>query len=156
MEMKTSVALRLELTWLLFTLLFFGVIVTPIYLKIPVYPFFWMNFLFVAVFITASRYIFFLPNTFLAKRQILKIFFFFATIPFVFFLVSEIHRFQTFLDEEGIHALMPGRSLEEEAQIGGYMQAEILLFGVGSVIAMAVFAFRMLISVWRVHNHKAV
>lgn len=154
METKTSLILRLELVWLLFTLLFFGIVATPVYLKLPGFSFYWTNFLFVAVFITASRYIFFLPNTFLAKRQVLKIFFFFFTIPFVFFLVSEVNRFQTFLDEEGIQTLYGVLSPEEETQMTGYVQAEMLLFGVGSVIAMVIFAFRMILSVWRVHNGK--
>lgn len=156
MEKRTSTALRIELAWLLFTLLCFGVIAAPIFLKAPSFPFYWTNLLFVAVFITASRYIFFLPGTFLARRQLLKISFIFLSIPFIFFLVSQIHNFQTFLDEQGQQSLVGDLPLPEETQMSGYIQAEMLLFGVGSVIAMGLFAFRMLLSVWRVHNHKAV
>ena len=155
MKRKSAIALRLELTWLLFTLLFFAVVAAPIYMKLPGFSFFWTNLLFVAVFITASRYIFFLPGTFLARRQILKISFFFLSIPFIFFLVSEVHRFQTFLDGDGIQSLFDGLSLEDESQMSGYIRAEMLLFGVGSVIAMVVFAFRMILSVWRVHNGRS-
>ena len=156
MEKKNSIALRIELAWLLFTLLFFGVIAAPIYLKVPSFPFYWTNLLFVAVFITATRNIFFLSGTFLARRQLLKIAFIFLTIPFIFFLVSQVHLFQTFLDEQGPQSLVGDLSLTEETQMSGYIQTEMLLFGVGSVIAMGLFAFRMLLSVWRVHNHKTV
>ncbi|MBK8491134.1 MAG: hypothetical protein IPL49_09655 [Saprospirales bacterium] len=156
MEKKLQIALRLEFIWLLFTLLVFASLAAPIYVKFSAFPFYWTNFLFVWVFITASRYIFLLPTTFLARKQVLKIFFFFASIPSVFYLIGEIHGFQTFLDEEGIQTLMPGLSLTDISQFGGYVKAEILFFGVGSVIAVIIFAFRMLLSVWRLHNRGTI
>lgn len=156
MEKKLQIALRLELVWLLFTLLVFLIVAAPVYLKIPGFPFYPVNFVFVAVFITATRYIFLLSSTFLARQQVLKIFFFFVSIPLVFYLVGEIHGFQTFLDEEGLQSIMPNLSLQEGLQMAGYVRAEFLFFGVGSVIAVVAFAFRMLISVWRLHNRGTV
>jgi hypothetical protein len=156
MEKKNALALRLEFIWLLFTLLAFCLIAAPVYLNIPEFPFFAMNLLFVAVFITASRYIFLLSYTPLARIQILKVFFFFASIPLIFFLVSQIQHFKTFLDEIGIQSLMGNISLEEETRLTGYIQTEMLFFGVGSVIATAGFAMRMILSVWRLHNRGTV
>ena len=156
MNKKRQIAFRIELIWLLFTLLVYAALITPILIKIPNFPFYGVNLLFVAVFITASRYIFLLPGTFLARRQVLKIAFIFLSIPLIFFLVGEIYDFQTFLDEEGIQSLTDPLPLAESFQIGRYIRNEILLFGVGSVIATGVFAFRMLISVWRLHNRGTV
>lgn len=156
MDMKIPLALRLEFFWLLLVVSVFGLVAAPIYLKLPAFPFFSMNLLFVAVFIIAIRFIFHLQYTFLAKRQVLKIAFFFLSIPAVFYLVSCVFFFKTYLDEEGIQALVGSLPYGEQSSMAGYIQAEMLLFGVGSVIAMVVFAFRMLVSVWRFHNRGTV
>lgn len=156
MNSKTTLALRLEFFWLILTALVYCLVAGPIYLKLPDFPFFGLNLIFVAVFITASRYIFHLQYTFLARRQVLKIAFFFASIPAAFYLIGRVFFFKTFLDEEGILALVGSLPYREQSPMAGYIQAEMLLFGVGSAIAVIVFAIRMVLSVWRYHNRGTV
>lgn len=156
MNSNIALSLRLEFFWLLLIALVFCLVAGPIYLKLPGFPFFGLNLIFVAVFVTASRYIFHLRYTFLAKRQALKIAFFFASTPAVFFLIGRVFFFKTFLEEEGIQALVGDLPYPEQSPMAGYIEAEMLLFGVGSAIAMIVFAFRMVLSVWRYHNRGTV
>jgi hypothetical protein len=156
MDSKIALALRLELFWLLLTALVFCLVAGPVYLKLPHFPFFGLNLIFVTVFITASRYIFHLRYTFLAKRQVLKVAFFFASIPIVFYLAGRVFFFKTYLEEEGTQALVGSLPYSKQSSMAGYIQAEMLLFGVGSVIAMIVFAGRMILSVWRYHNRGTV
>jgi hypothetical protein len=156
--MPQSKALKfwLELAWLVLTLLVCIALIAPIYWKVKDFPFFTANVLFIAVFVTAARYIFLLEHTFLARRQVLKVAFFFLSIPLALFLVGELHRFQTFLDDEGVQALVAGLPYQEVGPLAGYIRAEMLLFGVGSIIAMVVFALRMIQSVWLTHNRGTV
>ncbi len=154
--MDTTLTIRLELIWWLFTAILIAAILLPIYSHIDHYPFWMTNVLFVAVFITLTRYVFLLKHTFLAKRQILKIALIFLSIPVIFYLINQINYFQTFLDEEGVESFIHGLPLHRRNGLATFIRAEMLLFGVGSVIIAIIFPFRMLLSVWLLRNRGKV
>lgn len=148
--------LQLELLWWLITALITALVVFPIYFNIADYPFYVMNIVFIVTFITISRYLFLLPYTFLARIEWLKITIVFLCIPLIFYLVQALNGFQTFLDEEGVGKLVGDMPTERQLQWTDYIRSELLLFGVGSVIASVLLPFRLLLSVWRGRNRGTV
>lgn len=57
------------------------------------------------------------------------------------------------LDYDGAKALLGGTPDE---RIINYTYNEVLLFGVGSVVAGIIFPLRLLLSVWRMKNRGTV
>jgi hypothetical protein len=139
----------LELIWWFITALVVGGVLYPVLTTVSTYPFLSTNIIFIVAFITFARYIFQLKHSFLAHRKIIKVVIFFLLIPAVFLLIQELNSFQTYLDYYGVESLIEGSDLQKGIQLEGYLKAEMLFFGVGSVIAAIVFGFRLLISVWR-------
>lgn len=147
---------QLELLWWAITLLVLAAVLLPIYLNIGNFPFYQLNVVVIICFITLGRYIFLLPYTFLARREAWKIAIVFLCIPMVFYLIQELNYFQTFIDEQGVEKLVGKRPADEQMQWVYFIQNEILLFGVGAVIATAIFPFRLILSVWRGRNRNTV
>jgi len=137
---------QLEVLWWILTMLAAAGVVLPILFKVDDYPFLITNIIYVVAFITLSRYIFLLPYTFLAEQQRIKLIVIFLCIPAVFFLVQELNRFQTYLDEEGFDGMVGKMNFEQQDALVQYIHSEMLLFGVGSIIAAMVLAFRLMIS----------
>ncbi len=152
MDQKTKLNVRLELIWWLFTAIVLVAILFPIIREITPYPFLWANCLFIIAFITLTRYVFLLQHTFLAKRQILKAIIVLTITPVIFYLISEVNYFQTYLDEIGIDHLLENMSLSKKQNMVSYIRSEMLFFGVGSVIAAIIFPFRLMLSIWRNRN----
>lgn len=144
----------LELIWWVFTFLVCAIIMLPLLREIPEYPFLLSNIVSILVFITFTRYIFLLNLTFLKRFMVLKIILSFASIPLIFYLVSNVNLFQTFLDENGVLPFMGHLSPERIDVLEQYMRNEFILFGVGSVIVSVILPFRLLLSVWRQYNQK--
>lgn len=145
--------LKLELSWWLITLLIVLGVLLPIYMSIATtYPFYFINVVYIVVFVTLARYIFLLKYTFLAERQRLKLIIFFLCIPLVFYLIQELNYFQTFLDEEGFEAVVGSLSLQSQDSMVKYIRNEMLLFAVGGVISGIVLPIRLMISIWRLRN----
>ena len=146
----------LEGVWWLFTLIAVVVILMPIYFGTTGYPFYFLNALYIVVFITLARYIFQLKHTFIAKAQLLKLGLFFLSPIFIFYLVQELNLFQTFLDEQGLEAITGKASYSYQQGIMKYIYSEMMLFGIGSIMSTIIFAFRLILSIWRVHNKVGV
>ncbi len=161
-QSKGKLLFLLEFMWWIFTAIIVFAVLYPILSAFDQFPFLWQNILFIVVFITLTRYIFLLKHTFLAPYKVIKIIFFFASIPFVFFLVSQLHGFQVFLDEQGQEVLFGQphvlNAIDPDDQINlmSYIRKEMLFFGVGSIIVAVLWPFRMLISVWRMMNRGTV
>ena len=115
-----------------------------------------INIIFIIVFITFTRYIFLLKHTFLAKQQVIKIAFVLISVPIVFILIHQINLFQTFLDEYGIEGLVGNLPFGKRENIAKFIRAEMLFFGVGSVISAIILTFRLVVSVWRTRNKGTV
>ena len=143
---------RFELLWWVVTTMVVLIVLYPIFSSVKNFPFYFINVVYIVVFITISRYLFFLRYTFFAKWQRLKLAFIFLCIPLAFLLIQELNTFQTFLDEEGRDAIV--RNLKRESRPGmfRYIYNEMLLFGVGSIITTILFPFRLVLSVWRTQN----
>lgn len=153
---KQISVLQFELLWWLITALVLAAILLPIYLNIRYFPFYGLNILVIVCFITLARYLFLLPYTFLARREILKIAIVFLCIPLIFIIVQELNKFQTYLDEQGVEMLVGKRPAEKQMQWVYFIQNEILLFGVGAVVTGIILPFRLILSVWRGRNRGTV
>jgi len=86
----------------------------------------------------------------------MKLVLLFLCIPVLFYLISQINSFQTYMDEEGIESILPSLTLEEQASLGSYIRTEMVFFGVGAAVSALIFPFRMVISVWRTRNRGTV
>ncbi|MEL7021241.1 MAG: hypothetical protein AAGK47_06520 [Bacteroidota bacterium] len=148
--------ISLELYWWLFTAIIGIAILLPILYKVPNYLFLLPNIIFIVAFVTFARYIFLLKHTFLAHQQRLKIAIVLVSAIVIFYLISQINAFQTFLDEEGPDILVNHLPVSEQQSMANYIRSEYLFFGVGSVIAAAILPFRLIISVWRSYNRGTV
>ncbi|MEL6720912.1 MAG: hypothetical protein AAFP82_19570 [Bacteroidota bacterium] len=116
------------------------------------YQFTWSNAILIAAFITITRYIFLLKNTFLSPLQWLKAAMILLAPIFAFLLINEINKFQTFLDEYGWESVISNGAAVSKEGLSKYIYSEMLFFGVGSVIGAFLLPVRMVISIWRVRN----
>ena len=142
----------LEILWWVVTLVITGGVLYPIYRAAPDYPFWVANIVFIVVFVTATRYIFLLRHTWLARMQKSKLLIMLLTLPLTAYLINEINFIQTYLDEntfEGFLGHLPNRRL---LSLTKYIRSEVLFFGVGAVISIFVLFFRLLRSIWLVRN----
>ena len=148
--------LVLELLMLVFTIVLAFLVILPLTNSKVDYPFFTENIVFIFTFILVTRYVFLLKYSLLAKQQAVKVALVFLFIPFIFYLISGLHGFRTFLDEEGMYYPMRNLSADEAQRLGNYMYYEMVLFGSGAIVASIIFPFRMIISVWTLKNRGKV
>lgn len=146
----------LELVFWIFTALAALVVMLPIITEVEGYPFWFINIIYIVTAITATRYIFLLQHTFLARRQPLKVALVFLCIPFVFYLIQELNHFQTFIGEEGMDALVGSLPYRRRNNMADYIRSEMLFFSVGSIISSVILPFRLLSSYWRTRNRGTV
>lgn len=146
----------LELVWWVITALMTILVILPVIQNSNDYPFIFSNALFIVVFITLVRYIFFLKYTLIAKQQYVKLVLIFLCIPLVFTLVSHLNYFVTYIDENSVDSFLKEMPQVKANRISSYLKTEMLLFGVGSVISGAVFPFRLLRSIWKYRNRGVV
>ena len=159
MESNSKLKISLEIIWLIITGLICLTILYPILSKVQYYPFTVPNILFIFIFITATRYIFFLKHTFLAKKNVLKLILIFACIPLIAYLINTVNLFQTYLDNLDDVTWKEMFGLLErtkQKQIHQYIRTEMLLFGTGAIITTFLFAIRMVVSIWRQKNKGTV
>jgi hypothetical protein len=156
MEAQQKLRIQFELIWWVITILLLLGVLYPIYRVNPAYPFWGANVIFIILFVTAARYLFFLRHAFFGRIQWAKILLILIIFPLTFYLVNEINFFQTTLDEEGPEYILGQALVSENLQLIGFIRAQYILFGVGSVIASVALGFRLLISLWRYHNKGLV
>lgn len=156
-KQQKSLFIKLELVWWLLTgILGLGVLY-PIYTKVgEAYPFYSSNILFIITFITFTRLIFLLKHSFLANWEKIKIGLITITPILLFYLINELNFFQTYLDEKGVENFLANMPIPERESLRKYITAEMLLFGVGSLIATVVLPVRLLISIWRARNRGTI
>lgn len=148
--------IRLELIWWVFTAIVVVGVMIPIFQKTDHYPFTTHNIIFIVVFITLSRYIFLLKHTWLAQKQKLKLGIILVSLPLIFMLINALNSFQSFADDIGLDTIFNSISPTQQATIINFVKSEMTFFGVGAIIAMIVFPFRMLLSIWRIRNRGTV
>ena len=146
----------LELFWCIATLLLSLLILFPILQKTNRYPFTVINIIFVITFITLFRYLFLLKYTWLAKRQYIKLTLVFLCIPLIFNLINNLNYFITHLDDFSTENYLGHLEADTRSNLETYIRSEMVLFGVGSIIASIIFPFRLIISIWRLRNKGTV
>lgn len=156
MEVPFSKTLMIEAIWWVITAILVVLVLFPIYEAVPDYPFWGINILAIVVFITATRYIFLLKYTPIIRWQIVKAIIVILCVPLIFNMVNNINHFQTYIDEQGILSFLGHLRPDRLDQIDKYMKAEMILFGVGSVIASIVLPVRLIMSIWKVRNKNTV
>jgi len=143
---------RLELIWWVFTFLLAAAVLAPIYLRSLPYPFYIENIAFVAIFVTVTRYAFLLKHTWLARRRRTKIAIITGSLLLIFILVTSMMDFNNYLGEVGLQEMVKELSADEQYSMISYIQREVILFGVGSIIGLVVLSLRLMISLWRMRN----
>jgi hypothetical protein len=152
LEKTNRLVFWLEMLWWFITALVAAGILYPIWKEFRDYTLLLPNLIFIVVFITLTRYMFLLPYTFLASRQIVKVVLIFLCIPLIFLLIEQLVGFRTLADEDGWDEILPGVDFEAQSPLIDYVRSEMLFFGIGSIISSIVFPFRMMVSIWRKHN----
>lgn len=154
LRLKSEIQLKLafELLWNFCIVLVCLLVVLPVYLKTPGYPFLISNVVFIFIFFSFFRYIFFLRHTFVSKSYVFKLLLLSVSIPLVITLNYYFNNFRNFMDEQGLQSLFEKFSAAENDKLTNYLKSETIFFGVGSIIVSAILPVRMLISIWRQYN----
>ncbi|MBI5916929.1 MAG: hypothetical protein HY842_16280 [Bacteroidetes bacterium] len=97
-----------------------------------------------------------LKHTFLGHIQWAKPVALILCIPLIMYSIDQMHTFTVYADEIGLEGLFKNISPESQTGMISYTQTEMLFFGVGSIIATALFPFRMVISYWRTYNRGTI
>jgi hypothetical protein len=156
--MATSSRLRiyLNLLWALLSLAVLGAFSAPLLLNDIHFPFWPTLIVFILVFMVAVRYIFFLRHSWLGTRQFLKTGLIILGIWGIFLLINALHDFRVYADETGLESIMGHLPDAEYTALSQFTRNTVIFFGVASVIATGILMLRLIISVWRWHNHRQV
>ncbi len=146
----------MELVWIVFTVLLVAAILYPIYSSFTDYQFLTLNILYIAVFITLTRYVFLFRFVFWSRWQYVKIALIILAIPLLAYLINSLENFHKFMDEVDANAWMYRVPESDRAELMTYILNEMSLFGVGSIISAVLMPFRLLVSVWRQRNRGNV
>jgi len=144
--------LALDLLFLFFAGALSVLVVLPLTGRQVDYPYLVENVVFVLSFVLVVRYLFFLPQSLLAKLQPVKVGLVFVSIPFIFYLIDCFHGFRSFAEVEGIYYPMRELPAAKAQFLGNYMYREMVFFGTGAIVAAILFPFRLIISVWTLAN----
>lgn len=156
--MSNTVILKIyqEIFWWIFTLLVIFAALSPIEAKVPAFPFFGTNMIFIACFITFARYIFLLRHSWFAKLEWVKLLIIASSAILIFILITSLGDFNSYVREIGLQDLVSYLPHEEQKAMMRYMHNEMILFGVGAVVSAIALPVRMLISIWRGRNTGGV
>lgn len=150
--------LLMELIWWLLTGVIAWMVTQPLWSKFVQQHFIYEVILFVIVFITYTRYLFFLKYTFLARFQAMKFILIFASIPLAFYLIQLFFNYQDFLEKQNDGMVefqsyfKEGITFNEHYETLQYLTKVYSFFGLSAIIAVIISPFRLLISYWRVYN----
>ena len=120
-----------------------------------------LNIAFIVLFAYSTLTLFTYKFSFLAKGKIpLKVVLIVLSVPFVFYLVTEVHGVQSDVDSYGVEHLLKHMTEEKPSgwlhKKGQFVFQQLLFFGVGSVITVAALSLRHMISIWRNINRGTV
>lgn len=149
----------MELVWWLITAITAFIITQSLWGYFKRYDFIYELILYIIVFITFARYVFFLKYTFLAYFQKMKFLLIFISLPLIFYMVQEFFEFRDFLERQNgglIEAELYFKdeiSFQERYGILEYLSKMYTFFAVAAIITVIIAPFRLLKSYWRVHNN---
>jgi hypothetical protein len=148
----------MEGIWWLLTAIVAFLVVQPLWVDFKRYDFIYELILYVIVFITFARYVFFLKYTFLAYFQKMKFLLIFASIPLIFYLVQEFFEFQDFLErqnsglQEAEIYFKDDMGFQDREDTLAYLSKVYTFFAIAAIITVIITPFRLLKSYWRVYN----
>jgi cation transport ATPase len=148
--------LAIEGISLLMTAVVVTVVMYPIWTQFPEFKFQWTNVVYIAAFLTFTRYTFLLRYTFISQQQNIKIGFILFTLIIILGLVTQIQDFNVWIDAGDPERLMPLVPISKRDSLLSYIKSEFLFFAVGAVVASLFLAGRLMQSVWRTRNKEGV
>lgn len=148
--------LLLEFLWWTITGVIVLIVLFPIWDNDIPFPFYPQNILLIILFITFSRYIFFLPISLIARAKWIKVAVIAVAVLFTFIVSTAVSDFRNFMDEQGLQTLVDHLHTTLQTDMIRYMKNELVFFGVGSVITAILLAMRMIVSLWRMRNSGRV
>lgn len=152
MDRSKRYKIILEATSWAITALIALLAVFPIYQNDIDFPFYTANITFVVIFITFTRYLFLLKHTWLINQTYIKIGIIGISILLAVSLLNWLFMFNRYIDEEGLQELTYHLKFNQQMSMIKYIKAEMLFFGVGSVISAIAFPVRLMMSVWKDYN----
>ncbi len=149
----TQLRRKLELIWWGFTLIAISAVLLPIWLQTHDYPFYFPNALYIVIFITFTRYTFFLKHTFIAKMLWPKLLILAGSTIVTFIIIMSLGDFSNYLEEKGLQTVVDHLPLARQYPLLRYIQGEMIFFGVASALSAIILPLRMLISIFRMYNN---
>lgn len=138
----------ITVTWMAFS--------APIVLHRIDFPYWVQHSAFIVIFLLCIRYVFFLRHSFLASSQIAKVVCFFLCIWGTFILIHQVNDFKTDYDDTGLQSFLGHLSDTDYKWMRNFIRKEMIFFGVASIISTVILGFRMILGIWRWHNHGNV
>jgi hypothetical protein len=145
-----------ELLWWIFTAILILIVIFPIKEHKIDFPFYAQNALLIFLFVTFSRFIFFLPISYLSRRKWIMLAIILLSPLFFFVASTALGDFRNFMDEQGLQSLVDHLHVTRQTWIMRYIKHEMIFFGVGSIITGILLPFRLIISLWRMRNKGTV
>jgi len=152
MNEQGRLKLKLELIWWVFTLVLVVAVLAPIYISKLTFPFYFANVVFIIVFVTVTRYMFFLKHTWLLRMKWLKIGLILGSVIFIFVLSTSMIDFNNYIDQIGLQEIVMDLPVEDQFSMIRYIHREVIFFGIGSIVAMIALPVRLLISLRRMRQ----
>lgn len=144
-----------ELTWWLITLVLCVIFLYPIYSAIgEQYLFYLDNVIFIILFVTGFRWIFFTKYHWFAEMNKVKLVMIFLTIPLLMYLIGSLWDFQAYLDEYGMYTMMEELHTDHQRSLSRYIKTEMIFNWIGATICFVAFPFKMLRSIWMLKNRN--
>ncbi len=144
-----------ELLWWAFSLVLAALIISPIYLYLPDFPYLLPNVIAILAAITFTRYIFLLDISWLNGRHVWMAMLVFAAIPILFYIGQYLNYFTTYLDNYGRDVWVKHLDEGTGESLMSYLKTEYNLFGVWAMIAGVVMPFRFIYQIWKEYRRKS-
>jgi hypothetical protein len=151
----SSISWSLEAQWLAATVLFTSLLILPIWIYLPEFPFIWHLFYLVFWFLTAARYLFLLRFSPFGYWEIGKFLLMVVCLPVLLFSSSTIGECQTWIDERNL--IEVSEAIQSMAtKVSSYARTATIFFGSGAFVVSIVLPFYLAGSIWRSRNLNKV
>lgn len=120
------------------------------------YEFYDVNYIFIILFLTFSRYILLLRFTPFSHNAWIKLILLFSCIPLFIYLIDGQYNFHQMLDEKGLEPIVKSQDLDFKWNIAKYTKYQFLFFSTGTIMTLVILPVRMIISIWKVRNKGTV
>jgi len=131
------------------TIVMILLVLLPIYTQIGnQYQFYTENIIFILLFVTFTRWIFLTKHHWFSHSTKFKVFWVFAVIPILLYVVDSLWDFQRFMDEDSIMSIMQNLPAKSQSGLASYIKTEMTLFWAGAFISSIILPMRMIMSIW--------